>query len=333
MRPSSRFILYVLLAVAGFQSCKPGRPSELIPEDKLEDLLYDYHVAQALADAERDSMELKRYSYVLAVFDKYGVTEAEFDSTMLWYSTHASLLNDIYKRLDEKFEGNVSALSAATGEAATYASLGEQGDTANIWRERTFRVLKPQIADDRIQFFMEADSTFLRGDELMWRFDPRYISSGGSNEAYAALYVKYDNDSVAGLAQRVYSNSPMQIRLQGDTAHAIRAVGGFVYYKPDLKDNGFRMLILDHIMLVRFHMHIEPVVPDTVTAEPDSMAIVDSVAVHPVQPGADHRLTPTELRDGRSVERSIHVVKEKPYRPVRRNGNGTRRTTTTGRKS
>jgi hypothetical protein len=32
------------------------------------------------------------------------------------------------------------------------------------------------------------------------------------------------------------------------------------------------------------------------------------------------RLSPTELRESRPVERSIHVVKEKPYRVIRKPG-------------
>ena len=50
--------------------------------DDLEEILYDYHLAQAMAEnGARDSMDFRRYSYVRAVFDKHGVTEAEFDTS------------------------------------------------------------------------------------------------------------------------------------------------------------------------------------------------------------------------------------------------------------
>lgn len=114
----------------------------------------------------------------------------------------------------------------------------------------------------------------------------------------------------------------MQLRLEGDTAHAIREIGGFVYYKPSDEDKEPRLLWLRDIMLVRFHP--QPVVVDTtvVAAKSDSMDVASKDSVLRVVPAdtVSRRLSPTELRESRPVERSIHVVKEKPYRVIRKPG-------------
>ena len=111
----------------------------------------------------------------------------------------------------------------------------------------------------------------------------------------------------------------MQLRLEGDTAHAIREIGGFVYYKPSDEDKEPRLLWLRDIMLVRFHP--QPVVVDTtaVAAKSDSMDVASKDSVVPADT-VSRRLSPTELRESRPVERSIHVVKEKPYRVIRKPG-------------
>lgn len=314
-------------------ACKPGVPSGVIPPSTLEDLLYDYHVAQAMAETGRDSMNQKRYGYVRAVLDKYGVTEAEFDSTMVWYSAHSVYLNDIYKHLKERFEESVALLGEATGSKDVFADLSMSGDTANIWHERTFRILKPRFSENRMQFALDADSSFRKGDELMWRFDPYTISKGRNNDVYVGLYIRYDNDSTAGVTQGIYSNSTLELRLAGDTAHAIKSVGGFVCYKTPEKDNDFRMLIIDRIMLIRFHRHFEPVAVDTtaVSEATDSTALQTSDSLKTVAPSLDNtrRLSPKELRDSRPTEHSIDVVKEKPYiirsNVRRRNRNAPRR--------
>ena len=322
MSKSLRKVFGAVAAVLLFPACKPGVPSDLIQPAELEDLLYDYHIAQAMAETRQDSMNFKRYSYVQAVFEKYGVSEAEFDSTMVWYASHATYLNDIYKKLQERYSTHVSALGASTGENDIFAHLDAQGDTANIWQERAFRILKPRFMEDRLLFTMTADTTFHKGDALLWRFDSRYISHGRQNEAYAGFYVTYDNDSTAGVTQRIYSNNLMQLRLEGDTAHAIREVGGFVYYKPSDEDKESRLLLLRDIMLVRFHL--QPVVVDTTAAvaNPDSMdaSLKDSVLRVIPADTVSRRLSPTELRDSRPVERYIHLVKEKPYRVIRKPG-------------
>ncbi|MCD8317499.1 MAG: DUF4296 domain-containing protein [Paraprevotella sp.] len=323
MKSVLKFIRRICLAggsVFCLYSCKPGVPSELIQPSELEDILYDYHIAQAMADASPDSMNFRRYSYVEAVFAKYGVTKAEFDSTMVWYSAHATYLNDIYTHLRDRYSATVSALGGATGENDIYANLSAQGDTANIWHERTFRMLKSRFAEDRLLFTMAADTTFHRGDAMLWRFDPRYIFHGQVNEAYAGFYVEYDNDSTAGVTRRVYSNSQVQLRLEGDTAHNIREVGGFVYYKRSGEDGGLCLLSLQNIMLIRFHR--QPEKKDTVAAASpaDSLKEIPADSARklvPVDSNSGPRLSPSQLRDSRPVERSIHVVKEKPYRIVR----------------
>ena len=90
MKRSLVFILPLMLLA----SCKPSVPSEYIQPDDMEDILYDYHVAQALArnDGAGGQLDLKKTVYYRAVLQKHGVTEAEFDSTLVYYFSHVDRL-------------------------------------------------------------------------------------------------------------------------------------------------------------------------------------------------------------------------------------------------
>ena len=180
-----------------------------------------------------------------------------------------------------------------------------------------------------MQFAMNPDTSFQKGDDLMWRFDSYNISKERTNDVYAGLFVKYDNDSTVGVTQKVFSNSNTQLRLNGDTAHAINRIGVFVCYKNPDEYKGFKMLVLDHIMLIRIHRHIEPPVADTLAVRSDSdsvaLPVKDSLDKAVPVPNAQHRLSPTEFRDSRPSERSIQVVKEKPYTVSGNTSRGTKR--------
>ena len=65
-------MLTILLA-----SCRPSLPSHIISESDMEDILYDYHIASCLAKQDDKLNEDKMYSDIL---DKYGITQAKFDS-------------------------------------------------------------------------------------------------------------------------------------------------------------------------------------------------------------------------------------------------------------
>ena len=68
-------------------ACKPTVPGEYISPDDMVDVLYDYYVSQAMADQDTKDgkMGYNRRVYFLAVLKKHGVTEAEFDSSMVYY--------------------------------------------------------------------------------------------------------------------------------------------------------------------------------------------------------------------------------------------------------
>ena len=90
--------------------------------------------------------------------------------------------------LKERFTVQAAASGTPAGSDDVFANLNEQGDTANIWHERPFRVLKPYMTEDRLHFSMEADSAFRRGDDILWRFDARYVGRGRQSEAYAGFF-------------------------------------------------------------------------------------------------------------------------------------------------
>lgn len=307
-------------------SCKPGIPSDILSPSELEEVLYDYHLAQGLAENSNDSVSYRRYVYIQEVFHKHGITEAEFDSTMVWYSAHATYLNDIYKSLSLRYETELKALGAAVeGDNDNLDNLSAVGDTANIWTEQSFIVMKPDWLDGKFRFVIKADSNIHKGDAFLWRYNARLIGDKNTgNEAYAALYVRFDNDSVAAMTRRIYNNSRMEMRIETDTTLKIRSVSGFIYYKRKKDSNKFEIMLLDDMMLVRFHRHFEPNVVSVDTLKSDSLKSHIDTIKRTGTPIPEHRMSPTEFRDSRPVERSINVVKEKPFQ--RTSGKRHRRT-------
>ena len=309
--------LYLILFLTGLifliTSCKPGIPSDILTPEELEEVLYDYHLAQGLAESSSDSVSYRRYVYVQEVFRKHGITEAEFDSTMVWYSAHANYLNDIYKNLSLRYETELKAMGATEGVSDNLNNLSAVGDTANIWTEQSFIVMQPNWLDGKFKFVIEADSNIHRGDAFLWRYNARLVGDRNTgNEAYAALYIHFDNDSVAAVTRRIYNKSRMELRIETDTMLTVRSISGFIYYKRKENNDKFELMMLDDMMLVRFHRHMSPVVT-TDTVKADTLKVTRDTLKSKNVSVPEHRMSPTEFRDSRPVERSINVVKEKPF--------------------
>lgn len=84
MKTAHRFP-FLLLLVLMF-SCKPQVPDEYIQPDEFEDILYDFHLADGMANSNSESADVP-YDVTLyrqAVLRKYGITQAEFDSSLVY---------------------------------------------------------------------------------------------------------------------------------------------------------------------------------------------------------------------------------------------------------
>lgn len=315
-----------VLAVSGgllLSGCKPDRPEGVISESTMEDLLYDYHVAQGMAESRTDSVSYYRYLYIRSVFEKYGVSEAEFDSSMVWYSANASYLADMYTRINERYAAELQALGSRVNQTDLYHSLTATGDTANIWRDTDFALLRPGGMDSHYSFTVEADTSFYPGDDVLWQFRNFFVYQEGGREAYAALTVHFDNDSVASVYQHLNTSTTTDLMIRTTREERIRSLTGFVYLTSSEKESKevFRMMLLNDFKLIRFHEKPEEQKADSTELAADSLRLdADSLAndslkgksVVPVR-GPQERLSPQELRDNQSGERKIRVVKEKPY--------------------
>ena len=134
MRNSLPIVILMLVMIG----CKPTVPSEFIQPGELEDILYDYHVAQAMANevSYRNSEEnyYDKNAFFHAVLKKHDVTEAEFDSSLVYYYSHAERLKGIYQHVKERLNDEAKALGASVGDLNKYSAYSTVGDTANVWQ-------------------------------------------------------------------------------------------------------------------------------------------------------------------------------------------------------
>lgn len=200
--------LYLMLTLAAcLTACINERPSHIMTQSKMERILYDYHLAQAMAQREQGDVEARQYEYVQAVFRKHGVTEAEFDTSMVWYMGRAEILHPMYVRVNERLEQELNKLGG-DATVSMYANLSTQGDTANIWPGDKFLTLSGEPLCNLEEMTIKADTSFHKGDYYKLLFDTRFIQRDQTIDAYCLMQVNYTNDSTYAITQRI--NDMMQ---------------------------------------------------------------------------------------------------------------------------
>jgi hypothetical protein len=265
-------------------ACKPSVPSQFIQPGEMEDILYDYYVSQGMVDVtatndqERD---YKRELYFATVLKKYGKSQADFDSSMVYYYTRADRFRKIYMNVQERLSEDALALGASEGEVERYMMTQNlTGDTASVWEGDRFVMLIPNQPNNKVQFVQKADTAYRKGDSFMFTFQSDFLYQSGAKDAVAYLAVKYDNDSVYSSAIHFSMNGNNQIRINACN-NKVKEISSF-FYLGDGSDKtpNLRVLLLSRIQLIRFHQkttdsntekQVTPVKADTITPIPDSL--------------------------------------------------------------
>ena len=293
-------------------SCKPSLPSGVLSKGKMTDILYDYHLALAMAHMDDNGDKGQSLAYREAVLRKHDVTSAEFDSSMVYYMRHTELLEDVYKDLTDRYNNEITAMGGSAKEGGEFANLSATGDTANVWNLATSMVFMPVKPFNSTSFNIKVDSTFHKGDRLMLDFDAQFIYQDGMRNGVAMLAVQFGNDSIAQRTIMIQSTQHYSVELSDDDSLGIKSVKGYFMLMND--DNGtgvssqttLKLMFLEHIKLIRMH----PQKP--VAAPAGSSPSVSSDSLR-----KDSASSSSSSSGEKPGEQTFEMSSQKPVHPIR----------------
>lgn len=296
-------------------SCKPSLPSGVLSKGKMTDILYDYHLALAMAHMDDNGDRGQSLAYREAVLRKHDVTSAEFDSSMVYYMRHTELLEDVYKDLTDRYSNEITAMGGNVSSGGEFANLSATGDTANVWNLATSMVFMPVQPFNSTSFDIKVDSTFHKGDRLMLDFDAQFIYQDGMRNGVAMLAVQFGNDSIAQRTIMIQSTQHYSVELSDADSLGIKSVKG--YFMLMNGDNGtgvssqttLKLMFLEHIKLIRMH----PQKPVAAPAGSSPSASSDSLR----KDSASSASSSSSSSGEKPGEQTFEMSSQKPVHPIR----------------
>lgn len=270
-------LLILLVSGLFLLACKPKVPKQYIQPDDMEDILYDYYVAQSVNNPQYNEDYRLKYHHGL-VFKKYGVTEAEFDSSLVYYYNHIEDLYKIFEKVQSRLSEKALELGATTGEVERYTTHSLSGDTADIWTANRHQILFPEQPYNIYQFTLKADTACHKNDSYTLTFGSSFLVQSGSRNATAYLSVTYDNDSVISQSISVPMMGIANLNIPSCNLRA-KEFKGYLYMgrrQGQDNENDMCMYVADHIQLIRFHH------PEQSEAEDKTEAPQDTLSDRPV---------------------------------------------------
>ena len=126
MRKTLFLFIAALVVATLITGC--NRESHILSSGEMEDILYDYHLADAMAQQAEGGYVKNAVAYRAAVLKKYDITQSEFDSSMVYYMRHTDELHTIYQHISDRMQDEANKVGASAMTAGVAS-----GDKSNVW--------------------------------------------------------------------------------------------------------------------------------------------------------------------------------------------------------
>ena len=207
----------IFLLASCLTACQVKRPKVVISDAKMENVLYDYHIAKAMGEEVPYTDGYKRVLYIESVFKKHGITQAEFDSSMVWFTRNPEVLTKIYEKVNARLKAERDVVNHLIAIRDNKPKESLPGDSIDVWAWQRIYQLTGMPMDNKITFVLPSDTNFKDRDTLRWNVRFRF-HNGAPDSLYAPVMA-------------------MEIR-------------GYIYYPAA---QATRTLLTDRISLMRYH--------------------------------------------------------------------------------
>ncbi len=233
------------------------RPSHVLSPEKMEEVLYDYHIARGLADQNKYEYRYKTPLYVQGAIEKNGITVAQFDSSLIWYTRHMDDLAKIYKKIAKRFEVEKSDLDSLVTQRFDFVFKSEPGDSVDIWPHDKLLRLTQNRLNNYFKFTINADDNFVEGDYYELSFRSSLLGQKPDSihtlyPATAGIVVSLENGTNLVRYCSINKDSIYSIKLKPDATLKTSKIEGF-FYNPPQVDDIENVLLIDSILLYKMH--------------------------------------------------------------------------------
>lgn len=142
---------------AAFLACD-NRPFRVLSGKKMEAVLFDMYIAQAETDNNRDvfSDSARKHDLLNAVFRKHKITQADFDSSLIWYSDNLEQYVKVNEKIIQRYAKMTEDLKTQQIENPEMQIAEETGAGYPV-KNRTFFLRKTDLP--RHVYVFQADTT------------------------------------------------------------------------------------------------------------------------------------------------------------------------------
>lgn len=254
-------VLVVLTLSVVLSGCRLRRPDDVLPPRKMEQFLYDFHMAQAVIQDLPREEKYTTPAYVEWAYEKNGITREQFNTSLVWYTRYPKELAKIYKRLSNRVDDEYRAATRSLSQIEKKSFEVQSGDSVDMWYLDKTALLNSSVYMNKLTYRINRDTTFYPGDTVCLNMYGTFVSADSivPDYAYVSMSVYY-GDSVSTADTVLSTSGPVALSLVLNDKRTFSSLSGSVNYLNPT-DNRNSILVVSDMELMRYHKKVVPAVP------------------------------------------------------------------------
>lgn len=202
------FALLILLVAF---SCKDRVPSRYPDKKKMVEILVDVHIAESALANQRPSRnmgESMSNGMYKAILDKYGLTKTDFDSALVWYTSHPHIYLKIYDDVIARISDlDAQAASELSKQEEKDKLLAEKMSTKNLWNDSA-NYYYPHTDSANIHLFFKIKTDSIKLGQLRYSALYRFNKSDLKEKVELWMVANYNDSTRDTLKTEIVRSIP-----------------------------------------------------------------------------------------------------------------------------
>lgn len=209
-------------------------------------VLVDMQLAEAMIYMEPSAYRSTgKNALYQSVFDKYQLTEAEYDSSLIWYGKHL----DQYMRIYNLALADVKQQIAAIGDIKPAMAPSSNVDSLDIWIFRKYYEFYPHALSNTIIFDLQPDDLYSSGSAFVLSMQVWGITPDMQDPVEAHLKACQD-DTTLVVKRTIRQDGYHEILLKTIPTKKVQRVYGYIRLHTD--GALFHKIYLDDFSLMKY---------------------------------------------------------------------------------
>lgn len=223
-------------------------PSGVLSEKKMQAVLTDMQLAEAMINMKYDSFPDNMHKEALyqSVFEKHNITQAVYDSSLVWFGMNLHIYMEIYDRVLVDVNQRITDL----GDVQANTGFNPLQDSLEIWPRPTSLRLHPQALFNGAIFEVIPETYYPSGSSFVLGMDVWGINNGMKSLPQLCLAVD-QRDTTLTVHYTISKEGYQEFTLKSLPTKQIRRVYGYI--RMDNQDATYSKVFIDRLTLKKYN--------------------------------------------------------------------------------